>query len=262
MGMCMLCTVRVRLRCARNEVTPGVTFEGLPTTPIFTLGMDTPPSWIVSPKTSPYDLDNLQLSSIHTPIDTVFTLKQLLIEGHAREGHNVPPRGLQLQLTSQGLGAVSDTQVMANLGYFQFKATPGVYDLSIREGRGTEVYELESVGGEGWDSRGVDATGTAISLREFSGVTILPRFKRRVGMEGENVLSDEKSVVSILTETSLWTKSVHFSWVMNHTDVSALQDEDVCWSGQRSCTRNSDTEETCGYQHLHCRIWFTVRGQF
>ena len=150
--------------------------------------MDTPPAWIVSPSHSPFDLDNLVLGAVDHPVHVSFNLKQLLIEGHAREPNNAPPRGLQLQLTNQGMEVVSDTQVMANLGYMQFKATPGVYHLAIRPGRGREVYDLESVGNEGWDSRGVNVTGTNVFLASFDGVTILPRFARMDGMEMENVL--------------------------------------------------------------------------
>ncbi|WVF72342.1 hypothetical protein IAT40_007156 [Kwoniella sp. CBS 6097] len=175
-----------------NVIAPGVTFAHLPTTPIFTLGLDAPSSWIVSPKTSPYDLDNLVLSNVHEPVHISFQLKQLLIEGHAREGTNAPPRGLQLQLTKNGLEVASDTQVMANLGYLQFKATPGVYDLSIRPGRGVEVYDLESVGNEGWDSKSVNETGTGVILDSFEGVTILPRFSRKPGMERADVLQEEE----------------------------------------------------------------------
>ncbi|WWC85342.1 uncharacterized protein L201_000205 [Kwoniella dendrophila CBS 6074] len=175
-----------------NVIAPGVTFDKLPSTPIYTLGLDAPPSWIVSPKTSPYDLDNLVLSNVHSPVHVSFTLKQLLIEGHAREATNAPPRGLQLQLTSNGFEVASDTQVMANLGYFQFKVTPGVYDLSIRPGRGREVYELDSVGKEGWDSASVNVTGSGVILDSFEGNTILPRFIRQKGMERADVLEESR----------------------------------------------------------------------
>jgi UDP-glucose:glycoprotein glucosyltransferase len=83
--------------------------------------------------------------------------------------------------------------VMANLGYLQFKVTPGVYDLNIRPGRGQQVYELESVGNEGWNSAGVEETGTAVSLTSFEGTTILPRFRRRDGMERADVLAEEEA---------------------------------------------------------------------
>lgn len=157
--------------------------------------MDTPPSWILRPESSPHDLDNLVLGSNQEPIHIHFNLNQLLIEGHAREANNAPPRGLQLQLTTEADEAISDTQVMANLGYFQFKAAPGVYQLAIRPGRGTEVYELESVGAQGWDSAGVNVTGTVVALTSLEGATILPRFERKPGMELENVLVEAAPVV-------------------------------------------------------------------
>lgn len=190
----------------RNQISPGVTFSDLPSTPIFTLGMDTPPSWIVSPRTSPYDLDNLVLGNIHDGAHVLFSLNQLLIEGHAREANNVPPRGLQLQLTMNGLGVASDTQVMANLGYLQFKATPGVYQLAIRLGRGTDVYRLESVGDKGWSSQSVNETGPAVTLDSFEGKTILPRFERRSGMETANVLIEEEMATTMSLTGSILSR--------------------------------------------------------
>lgn len=153
--------------------------------------METPSSWIVSPKESPLDLDNLLIGNLREPTHVLFDLKQLAIDGHGRETKsNSPPRGLQLQL-KDGEDIVSDTQVMANLGYFQFKATPGLYQLSIRPGRGEEVYEIESVGAEGWHSPRVNETGYDVALASFDGATIYPRFLRRPGMETADVLSTE-----------------------------------------------------------------------
>lgn len=177
---------------AGTSIAAPLVFNDLPGEPILTLGLNTPPAWITSPKSSPYDLDNLVLGSIQDPVHVQFQLKQLLVEGHAREGQSVPPRGLQLQLTKTGQVSevASDTLVMANVGYLQFKVTPGIYDLSIRPGRGREVYEMESVGGEGWDSLRVNETGTSVSLISFDGVTILPRFGRKEGMEKADVLQE------------------------------------------------------------------------
>jgi len=173
-----------------NEVTPVVTFNDLPGTPIFTLAMHTPGSWIVRPTESPLDLDNLLLGRLSEPTHVGFNLKQLVIHGHARDENGSPPRGTQLQLKAvQTDDVVSDTQVMANLGYFQFKAPPGVYDLAIRPGRGTEVYEIESTGTHGWESDPVNVTGTAITLDSFNGDVIFPRFVHRAGMELADVLA-------------------------------------------------------------------------
>ncbi|WVN85210.1 uncharacterized protein L203_100355 [Cryptococcus depauperatus CBS 7841] len=168
----------------------GVTFDNLPSNPIYTMGLDIPPAWIVSPKTSLYDLDNLQLSSISNPISIFFQLKQLLIEGHAREDANVPPRGLQLQIIASNGQVAADTQVMANLGYLQFRAKPGYYSLSIRPGRGREVYELASAGAEGWDSPMIGQLRSEIALGQLEGQTIYPVFKRKEGMEKADVLAE------------------------------------------------------------------------
>ncbi|CAK9782754.1 hypothetical protein CC85DRAFT_260485 [Cutaneotrichosporon oleaginosum] len=179
-----------------NEVLPAPTFHGLPSTPIYTLGMEVSPSWIVSPKDSPLDLDNILLSTLSAPTTVAFDLKLLVVDGHARESASAPPRGLQLQLSTNE--TVSDTQVMANLGYFQFKARPGVYDFAIRPGRGREVYEIESAGADGWDSPPVNVSGTKIRLDSFDGMTLYPRFTRRPGMEDADVLASPETSVSVV----------------------------------------------------------------
>jgi UDP-glucose:glycoprotein glucosyltransferase len=189
----------------REESGSGVTFTNLPADPIFTLALDTPPAWVVSPETSPYDLDNLLLGPIASPVHVSFQLKQLLIEGHARETSDAPPRGLQLQLTRNSV-EVSDTLVMANVGYLQFKVTPGVYELSIRQGRGHDVFEMESTGTTGWDSKRVNETGTEVVLASFEGNTILPRFKRRPGMETEDVLLEAPSSSTANVAGAVWSR--------------------------------------------------------
>ncbi|KAL1411228.1 killer toxin resistant protein [Vanrija albida] len=175
-----------------NEAAPLVTFEDMPPKPIYTLAMDVPGSWIVRPKESFLDLDNLLLGNLQEPTHVLFDLQQLVIDGHAREASNTPPRGLQLQLLD-GDKIASDTQVMANLGYFQFKATPGVYQLAIRPGRGEEVFELTSAGADGWDSPTVNVSGIDIPLASFDGVTLYPRFTRRPGMEKADVLASKET---------------------------------------------------------------------
>ncbi len=153
--------------------------------------MDVPSSWLVRPREALYDLDNIQLTSISpsdTSVDAVFELDYLVIEGHARDtATNSPPRGLQLQLVNSHDKPIADTLVVANLGYIQFRAKPGVFKLEIRDGRGSEVYQMDSVGNEGWDSASVDVGGTQITLTSFDGLTLYPRFSRKKGMESANV---------------------------------------------------------------------------
>ncbi|KAG8997541.1 hypothetical protein FRB90_012486, partial [Tulasnella sp. 427] len=172
-----------------------VEFTGLPRDPIYTLGMDVPQSWLARPSESVHDLDNVQLSSLgeseqETGVEALFRLDYLVIEGHARDAQTrAPPRGLQLQLSSDSK-PVADTQVVANLGYFQLKAKPGVFQLEIRQGRGQEIFEMLSAGNEGWDSPSVEAAGADITVASFEGITLYPTFQRREGMENADVLAE------------------------------------------------------------------------
>ncbi|KAJ7485860.1 glycosyltransferase family 24 protein [Mycena latifolia] len=176
------------------EILAQAVFDGLPIEPIYTLGMDVPPSWLVRPREALYDLDNIQLGNLapqDSSVDAVFGLDYLVVEGHARDSlTNAPPRGMQLQLLNGDATPVDDTQVVVNLGYLQFKAKPGVFQLEIREGRGRDIFVMESVGGEGLDSRSVAEVGNEIAVTSFEGLTIYPRFIRLPGMETADVLSD------------------------------------------------------------------------
>nr|GAT58270.1 predicted protein [Mycena chlorophos] len=174
-----------------KEAKTQAVFEGLPIDPIYTLAMDVPSSWLVRPREALYDLDNIQLGSLsHPSLDAEFALDYLVVEGHARDAvSNMPPRGVQIQLLTGDAQPVDDTQVVANLGYLQFKAKPGVFQLEIREGRGRDIFEMHSVGNEGLDSRTVAEVGNEIAVTSFAGLTIYPRLRRLPGMEHEDVLA-------------------------------------------------------------------------
>ncbi|KAG1748320.1 glycosyltransferase family 24 protein [Suillus paluster] len=179
-----------------NEIPVQVTFNRLSVDPIYTLSMDVPPSWLVRPREALYDLDNIQPSTLPPDgLHALFSLDYLVVEGHARETQsNSPPRGVQLQLTTSSSTAnhtpsvVDDTQVVANLGYLQFKARPGTFKLGIREGGGREVYEMASVGSEGWNSPSVEDSGEELTVMSFEGLTLYPRLSRKPGMEKVDVL--------------------------------------------------------------------------
>lgn len=180
----------------RSELDSQAVFQGLPIEPIYTLGMDVPQAWLVRPREALYDLDNIQLSALSSDdtvkgVQALFDLDFLVAEGHARHGDsNAAPRGVQLQLTNGNGTSIDDTQIVATLGYLQFKTTPGVFQLEIREGRGREIYELESAGNDGWASPTVQEIGSEITVTSFEGITLYPRLTRRPGMETEDVLAD------------------------------------------------------------------------
>ncbi|KAG8781567.1 hypothetical protein FRC16_002834 [Serendipita sp. 398] len=180
---------------AGDEVPPMVGFKNLPEEPIYTLAMDVPASWLARPRESEYDLDNIHLASLSgseriTGVKALFDLDFLVIEGHARDtSTGSPPRGLQLQLISHDMTPIADTLVVENLGYLQFKAKPGVFQLDIKKGRGEDVFVTESVGNAGWESPPVESeAGAEVTLTSFEGLTLYPRFKRQQGQADTDVL--------------------------------------------------------------------------
>ncbi|KAH8978341.1 UDP-glucose:glycoprotein glucosyltransferase-domain-containing protein [Lactarius akahatsu] len=179
-----------------HEVPAHVFFRDLPIEPIYTLGLDEPSSWVVRPREALYDLDNVQLGVMsgderQRGVEAVFELDYIIVGGHAREmGTNSPPRGVQLQLAGHHGRPIDDTLIVENLGYLQFKATPGVYHLEIREGRGREVFWLESAGNEGWLSPPVEEAGNEVTVTSFEGLTLYPRLARLPGQEFVDVLED------------------------------------------------------------------------
>lgn len=177
------------------------TFGGLPSEALLTVGMDVPPAWLVAPKESVHDLDNIKLSSVRSDVDATYELEHILIEGHSREGRGKPPRGAQLVLATERNPMVTDTVVMANLGFFQFKANPGFYNIRLKEGRTAEIYAIESIGAQGYEAA-PDDEGTELALMDFQGTTLYPRLKRRPGMEQQDVLetADGSSASSIVSK--------------------------------------------------------------
>lgn len=72
-----------------------------------------------------------------------YELEYLLLEGHCFEANTgSPPRGLQITLGVESKPVMVDTIVMANLGYFQLKANPGVWLLRLRQGRSADIYDI------------------------------------------------------------------------------------------------------------------------
>lgn len=170
-------------------------FEGLPSEVLLTAAMDVPPAWLVAPKESVDDLDNIKLSSVKSNIDATYELEHILIEGHSREGRGAPPRGAQLTLATEKDPMVTDTIIMSNLGFFQFKANPGFYKIKLKEGRTADIYMIESIGAQGWEATSGDE-GTELALMDFQGTTLYPRLKRRPGMEQKDVLETSDSASS------------------------------------------------------------------
>ncbi|KAK3695933.1 killer toxin resistant protein [Vermiconidia calcicola] len=180
----------------------GVQFAGLPAEALLNMGMDLPPSWLVSPKETIHDLDNIKMSAVRsgTDIEAIYELEHILIEGHSRDVTlGPPPRGAQLVLSTDLDPHFADTIIMANLGYFQFKGNPGVYNLALQKGRSEETFNIDSAGTMGYSAQPGD-NGTEIALMSFRGATLFPRLSRKPGMEDEDVLEPSKSALENLAE--------------------------------------------------------------
>ena len=172
-----------------GAVLPTVaTFPHLPVASLMTLGMDVPDAWLVRPKKSIYDLDNIKLSAVPQGrnLEAEFALEYLLVQGHATDSDTqAPPRGLQFVLGTFSDEDLDDTITMANLGYVQLKGGPGVWEMKIREGRSSQVYQLDKLQSEFNDTRVVVDT--------FEGVQLFPKVSKRPGMKDVDVLDDGNS---------------------------------------------------------------------
>ena len=171
---------------------PQASFQGIPEDALLNLGMDLPPSWLVAPKDCVYDPDNIKLSSLPDGknLDATYELEHILIEGHSRDvTTNMAPRGVQLLLGTEKEPHFADTIIMANLGYFQFKANPGLWNINLQSGRSERIYKIDSLGTLGYDPHEGDET-TEVALTSFQGKTLYPRLSRKPGQEEADVLED------------------------------------------------------------------------
>jgi UDP-glucose:glycoprotein glucosyltransferase len=164
-----------------------VKFEDLPQATLLWLGLKTPEAWIATPSASDYDLDNIILNRVsENSLEATYKLEFLLLEGYARDTTSGGvPHGVALDFRSlSSTPYTTDTIIMENLGYFQIKASPGLFKLSIESGRQRDVYALESTGQLGLN--GLDSEFVYIS--DMRGATVAPQFSRRKGMEKANAL--------------------------------------------------------------------------
>ena len=189
-----------------KTVSPYAVFGSLPSEALLTAGMDVPPAWLVAPKASVHDLDNIKLAAMKTDVEADYELQHILIEGHSREGKGGPPRGVQLVLGTHKEPFITDTIVMANLGFFQFKANPGFYNIKLKEGKSSEVFTIGSIGAQGWSPVPGDE-GTELTLMDFQGATVYPRLERLPGHENADVLEETEGV----NEDNIMAKGLKFA---------------------------------------------------
>lgn len=194
------------------------TFDRLPREALLNLALDVPPAWVVAPKESIHDLDNIKLSALKegANVDAIYGLEHILIEGHSRDVTvGPPPRGVQLHLGTAKDPEFTDTIIMANLGYFQFKANPGYWNLKLQPGRSSKIFTIDSAGQLGYSPVSGDES-TEITLMSFQGKTLYPRMSRNPGMESEDVLEDTSTGIlqasgaaaGYINKASSWASSM------------------------------------------------------
>lgn len=167
---------------------PVARFMDLPETPLLTLNMITPESWMVQAVNSPHDLDNIHLMEVSGVVSAEYELEHLLLEGHCFDlSTGQPPRGLQFTLGMSQNPLMYDTIVMANLGYFQLKANPGAWVLRLRKGRSEDIYQI--VAHDGTDSP-ADAGDVIVVLNSFHSKIIKVRVQKKNDKINEDLLSE------------------------------------------------------------------------
>ncbi|KAG1934951.1 UDP-glucose:glycoprotein glucosyltransferase 1 isoform X1 [Pimephales promelas] len=167
---------------------PIAKFLDMPQSPLFTLNLNTPESWMVESVHTRYDLDNIYLEEVDSVVAAEYELEYLLLEGHCFDvTTGQPPRGLQFTLGTASDPVIVDTIVMANLGYFQLKANPGAWMLRLRKGRSDEIYKIYSH--DGTDSP-AEADDLIVVLNNFKSKIIKVKVQKKPDMMNEELLSD------------------------------------------------------------------------
>ncbi|XP_067890497.1 UDP-glucose:glycoprotein glucosyltransferase 1 [Heterodontus francisci] len=178
---------------ADNHLSAGpvAKFLEMPEIPLFTLNIITPESWLVESLHSPYDLDNIHLEEVEGIVSAEYELEYILLEGHCFDvTTGQPPRGLQFTLGMKHNPVMMDTIVMANLGYFQLKANPGVWLLQLRKGRSDDIYQILTH--EGTDSPD-DVDGAVVVLSSFKSKILKVQVHKKPDKINKDLLSDEDS---------------------------------------------------------------------
>ncbi|XP_046707685.1 UDP-glucose:glycoprotein glucosyltransferase 1 isoform X1 [Silurus meridionalis] len=175
----------------RFTLGPIAKFLDMPQSPLFTLNLNTPESWMVESVRTRHDLDNIYLQEVDSIVAAEYELEHLLLEGHCFDvSTGQPPRGLQFTLGTASDPVIVDTIVMANLGYFQLKANPGAWILRLRKGRSDDIYKIYSH--DGTDSP-TDAEDLIVVLNNFKSKIIKVKVQKKPEMMNEELLSDGTS---------------------------------------------------------------------
>ncbi|CAH9082160.1 unnamed protein product [Cuscuta europaea] len=167
---------------------PQAFFANMPPSKTLTMNLDVPEPWLIEPVIAVHDLDNILLENLGETrtLQAVYELEALVLTGHCVEKDHDPPRGLQLILGTKSSPHQVDTLVMANLGYWQMKVSPGVWYLQLASGRSSELYIMKEDGGDG---SGEDTVlSKRIIIDDLRGKLVHMEVVKRKGKEHEKLL--------------------------------------------------------------------------
>ncbi|XP_073425669.1 UDP-glucose:glycoprotein glucosyltransferase 2 isoform X2 [Dendrobates tinctorius] len=193
-----------------NSLSPGPSakFLDMPESPLLTLNMNTPESWLVEVVHSSCDLDNIHLEDVEGIVTANYELEYFLLEGHCFDvTTGQPPRGLQFTLGMKNHPVIVDTIVMANLGYFQLKANPGAWLLRLRKGRSEDIYHI--VSHMGTDSP-PDQEEVIVVLSNFNSKIIKVHVQKKPDQIHADLLSSAPE-----ENTGLWESIMSFTGATN-----------------------------------------------
>ncbi|RXN01960.1 UDP-glucose:glycoprotein glucosyltransferase 2 [Acipenser ruthenus] len=190
---------------ANNTLSPGpvAKFLEMPESPLLTLNMITPESWLVEAVQSSHDLDNIHLQEIDSIVKAEYELEYLLLEGHCFDvTTGQPPRGLQFTLGVKMAPLIQDTIVMANLFPERFCHVFSLCLISIFLFRvqarllykhfGIKLYSLQiekKAVHDGTDSP-ADSDNVIVVLNSFHSKIINVKVQKRADKINEDLLSD------------------------------------------------------------------------
>ncbi|CAH2066725.1 unnamed protein product [Thlaspi arvense] len=186
---------------------PKAFFANMPLSKTLTMNLDVPEPWLVEPVIAIHDLDNILLENLGdtTTLQAVFEVESLVLTGHCSEKDHESPRGLQLILGTKNRPHLVDTLVMANLGYWQMKVSPGVWYLQLAPGRSSELYALKG----GNDGSQDQSSLKRITIDDLRGKVVHLEVVKKKGKEHEKLLvpTDGDESVQQNNERGSWNSN-------------------------------------------------------
>ncbi|PHT97793.1 UDP-glucose:glycoprotein glucosyltransferase [Capsicum chinense] len=219
---------------------PKAFFANMPPSKTLTMNLDVPEPWLVEPVVAVHDLDNILLENLGETrtLQAVYELEALVLTGHCSEKDQEPPRGLQLILGTKSTPHLVDTLVMANLGYWQMKAFPGVWYLQLAPGRSSELYALKDDNDGGQET----TLSKRIIIDDLRGKLVHMEVTKKKGKEHEKLLvsadDDNHSQQKKKGNQNSWNSNI-LKWASGF----------IGGSDQSKKSKNSAVEQVTGDRH-------------